>query len=182
MYGMVNEGLRTFVEKEHGPDMWREVCEMAGVEAATFERMTSYHDSVTYSLVGAVCQKTGKSADEVLEPFGTYWVTFAGASNFGTFLRLAGNTFVERIKGLDDMHDSILLSMPHLKPPSFEIEEVGPNDYELSYFSEREGLAPMVIGLLYGLAAETNEKIKVTQIVQKKTVSDPDVFKVTLVQ
>ncbi len=182
MYGMVNEGLRIFVEKEHGSDMWREVCDMAGVEATKFERMTSYHDAVTYALVGAVCQKTGKSADEVLQPFGSYWVDFAGQSNFGTFLRLAGNTFVERIKGLDDMHDSILLSMPHLKPPSFEIAEIGADTYELSYYSEREGLSPMVIGLLYGLAAETKEKIKVEQTVQKAAVSDPDVFEVTLLR
>ena len=180
MYGMVNEGLRTFIENKHGPDMWAAICKTADVDATSFERMTSYDDTVTYALVGATCEHTGQSAEDVLKVFGTYWVEFAGGSSFGTFLRLAGNNFVERIKGLDDMHDSILLSMPHLKPPSFEIEEVGPDTYHLSYYSDRLGLAPMVVGLLHGLADETDEKIEVEQIKAKDDVAAPDVFSVTI--
>lgn len=182
MYGMVNEGIRSFIEQEHGAEMWLSICKSANVDTASFERMTSYDDSITYALVGAICQHTGLSADNVLKVFGTYWVEFAGSSNFGTFLRLAGNSFVSRIKGLDDMHDSILLSMPHLKPPSFEIEEIGEDTYLLDYYSERDGLAPMVIGLLYGLASETDEKVNIEQVTFKKEVTEPDQFRVTLLK
>ncbi len=182
MYGMVNDGIRSFIEKEYGADMWRDICTTAKIEMTSFERMTTYDDSVTYALVGAICQHTGLSTDKALNVFGTYWVEFAGASNFGTFLRLAGNSFVERIQRLDDMHDSNLLSMPHLKPPSFEIEEVGKDTYLLDYYSTRDGLAAMVIGLLYGLAAETDEKISVEQVTFKKQVTDPDQFRVVLLR
>ena len=129
MYGMVNEGIRAFIEKEHGPETWEVICKSAQIDQTTFERMTSYDDSITYALVGAICEHTGLSGEDVLKVFGSYWVEFAGASHFGTFLRLAGNSFVERIKGLDDMHESILLSMPHLKPPSFELEDLGDDTY-----------------------------------------------------
>ncbi len=181
MYGMVNDGIRTFIVDAHGPDMWQKICATAQVDRDVFERMSSYDDAVTYGLVGAICEHTGMSGEDVLNVFGKFWVGFAGSSSFGELLRMSGNSFVERIRGLDDMHERILLSMPHLRPPSFEIEEVAPQVYDLFYYSEREGLAPMVSGLLEGLAAETGEKVKVTHTVAKAKVSDPDVFRVTLI-
>lgn len=180
MYGMVNEGIRSFIEKNHGPETWLAICEKAGLERFEFERMSSYDDAVTYNLVGAICEHTGMSAEDVLKVFGTYWVEFVSDSNFGSLLRLAGNTFVERVNGLDDMHDRILMAMPHLKPPSFELEPMGGDTYHLSYYSDRESLVPMVIGLLHGLAAETGEKISVTHITPKTATFDHDLFEVKL--
>lgn len=180
MYGMVNEGIRSFIEKNHGPETWTAICKKAGLERAEFERMSSYDDSVTYDLVGAICEHTELQAEEVLKVFGEYWIEFVSDSNFGNLLRLAGNTFVERVNGLDDMHERILLAMPHLKPPSFELEQVGENSYHLFYYSDRAGLVPMVVGLLYGLAAKSGEKIEVTYITPKSPTSDHDVFEVTL--
>lgn len=180
MYGMVNEGIRSFIEKNHGPEAWTAICKKVGLDRSEFERMSSYEDSVTYDLVGAICEHTEMQVDEVLKIFGTYWIEFVSNSNFGSLLRLAGNTFVERVNGLDDMHDRILMAMPHLKPPSFELEQMGENSYHLSYYSDREGLVPMVVGLLHGLAAESGEKIEVKYITPKSATFDHDVFEVTL--
>lgn len=180
MYGMVNEGIRTFIETNHGPETWGAICTAAGVERTNFERMASYDDAVTYDLVGAICDHTGLSGAEVLEVFGRFWVDYVGGSSFGNLLKITGKTFVERIEGLDEMHERILISMPHLKPPSFEIEHVNEANYRLHYYSERDGLAPMVIGLLHGLAAETNDRIDIKVAQSKADGADHDVFMIQM--
>lgn len=180
MYGMVNEGIRSFILKNHGAEAWRKICSKAGLEEQEFEKMFSYDDVITYDLVGAICDYTGLTAAEVLTVFGNYWVEFAGKSNFGSLMRLPGTSFLDRLKGLDDMHDRILLSMPHLKPPSFEVEEAGDNTCLLHYYSDREGLSPMVEGLLQGLARETGERIEVAHVTHKSDRSDHDVFEIKL--
>ena len=180
MYGMVNEGIHTFIKTNYGDDAWKEICSKAGLNRSEFERMASYDDAITYSLVGAIVEQTGLSQEEVLKVFGSYWIEFVSQSNFGRLLRVAGDNFVDRINGLDDMHDRILLSMPHLKPPSFELEETGENTYKLHYYSEREGLCPMVMGLLYGLAQDTGEQIEVEHLPPTPETTDHEVFKIVM--
>ena len=180
MYGMVNEGVRQFIETNFDAATWDAVCKKASVDNVHFERMSSYDDAITYNLVGAICEHTGISPEMALEKFGAYWVEFVGASSFGNLLKLAGRTFIEKLEGLDELHERVFVSMPNLKPPSFEVEETGENTYHLHYFSEREGLAPMVIGLLHGLAQETGEKIEVEQVAAKAAGADHDIFKVVL--
>lgn len=185
MYGMVNEGIRTYILREFDEQTWQKICKSAGLNQFDFEKMTSYDDGVTYELVGAICDHTGLEAAEVLKIFGEYWVEFAGASNFGHLMRMAGDSFLDRVRGLDDMHERILLSMPHLTPPSFELEETDKSaegQYILRYFSEREGLAHMVIGLLHGLAQETGDRIEVNHITPKSETSDHDVFQISLIK
>ncbi len=182
MYGMVNEGIHTFIKTNHGADVWQAICEDAGLDRTEFERMASYDDRITYKLVGSICRRTGLPAEDVLKIFGKYWVEFAGSSSFGSLLRLSGRNFVERVRGLDEMHDRILLSMPHLKPPSFELEDVDEHTYRLHYFSDREGLSPMVVGLLHGLAEETGEKITVMPVASRGEASDHDVFEIVLIE
>lgn len=182
MYGMVNDGVRSFIVENHGPDVWESICDKAGITEREFERMISYDDAVTYALVGAICDETGLGAAEVLEIFGRYWVGFAGKSTYGNLLKLTGSTLVERLGNLDDMHARIQNSMPHLQAPSFDLTHAGGDTYTLDYYSPREGLAPMVIGLLHGLAAETDEKIEVRQIGAKDETTDHDSFEITLLR
>ncbi|WP_299850287.1 heme NO-binding domain-containing protein [uncultured Roseovarius sp.] len=180
MYGMVNEGIHTFIQANYGDGTWQSICDKAGLDRREFERMASYDDAITYSLVGAIVDQTGISQDEVLQIFGGYWIEFVNQSNFGKLMRMSGDSFVDRVNGLDDMHDRILLAMPHLKPPSFELEGVGDKTYHLHYYSDREGLSPMVIGLLYGLASDTGEKIRVTHLPATPETSDHEVFEIVM--
>jgi len=182
MYGMVNEGIRALVLENHGADTWAMICEKARIPDTEFERMTSYDDAVTHRLVGAICEHTDLEAGDVLEVFGRYWIKFAGSSSYGNLMRLAGDTFVERLENLDDMHERIQCSMPHLRPPSFEITQIGERQYLLDYFSSREGLACMVTGLLHGLAAETGEKVAIKQIRHKAETKDHDSFEIILLE
>ena len=180
MYGMVNEGIHTFIKGNYGDSTWLAICNKAGLDRSEFERMASYDDAVTYSLVGAIVEHTGLSQDDVLKVFGNYWIEFVNQSNFGNLLRLSGDNFLDRVNGLDDMHDRILLAMPHLKPPSFELEHISDDIYHLHYYSDRDGLGAMVMGLLYGLAADTDEKIEVKHLPASPETSDHEVFEIKM--
>ncbi|WP_299952658.1 heme NO-binding domain-containing protein [uncultured Roseobacter sp.] len=180
MYGMVNEGIRNFILKHHDEEAWQAVCKKASVNDQQFDSMTSYDDAITYRLAGAISEHTGLSVDKVMTEFGSYWVDYAGASEFGNLMKLAGDSFLERLNGLDAMHARIQRSMPNLKPPSFKTEEVGDRTYRLHYFSHRKGLDSMVLGLLHGLADETGAKIQVEQVAEKSDTTDHSIFEIVL--
>ena len=182
MYGMVNEGIHTFIQTNFGNDAWHSICQDADIDLTQFDRMASYDDAITYNLVGAVAKHTDLPPEKVLNVFGEYWVDFAGKSGFGNLLKLSGDSFIERVQNLDDMHERILMTMPELKPPSFEIEQIASDIYELNYYSTRPGLAPMVIGLLKGLAEKTGETIKVELTHAREDQDDPDVFRIEVVK
>ena len=180
MYGMVNEGMRQFIERDHGAATWSAICASASVDTNRFERMTCYDDAITYQLVGAICDHMNLEPDVALEGFGAFWVDYVVATSFGNLLKLAGRSFIEKLEGLDDLHNRISVSMPDLKPPSFELETLSADTHRLHYYSERDGLAPMVIGLMHGLAKETDEKIEIEQIEAKAKGADHDIFAITL--
>lgn len=181
MYGMVNEGIRTFIEENFGQEAWQSICHEAQIGTTEFDRLGAYDDQVTYALVGAVSNHTRLPTETVLKVFGEYWVEYALQSGFKNLLKLAGDSFVERVRNLDEMHDRILMAMPNLKPPSFELDMINETTYRLRYYSDRKGLAPMVVGLLHGLAAQTQEQIAVEHLGPSDSDADCETFQIVLV-
>ena len=62
--------------------------------------------------------------------------------------------------------------------PHFRVEDVSDTEYRLYYASEREGLAPMVLGLVKGLAKRFNQSVEVVQVHSKTVVNGEDIFSV----
>jgi hypothetical protein len=181
MYGMVNHGVQTFVTLHHGEGVWKEICASAGLNVEHFDTMRTYDDAVTYRLVGAVSARLDLPADKVLEAFGTYWTDYARDTAIGKLLDFGGSTFFQALESLDEMHERMLVAMPHLRPPSFEVEHAGPGCIRLHYQSHRPGLAPMVVGLLHGMAQQHGIKVDVVHAERKDDGADHDVFAITLV-
>ena len=175
MYGMINKAIRTLVTREAGEDVWNQVLESSGVGDDVFEDMKGYDDSVTFSLVGATSETLGIPASDVLEMFGVYWVDVA-KEGYGEYFNAFGNDFESFVQGLDEMHVRISKMLPNLVPPSFQIERVD-DHFEIHYVSQREGLAPLAVGVLKGLAQHFGGEAEVTQIEYKGT-DDHDVFEV----
>ena len=177
MYGMINEAIRTLVTREAGEEVWNQVLESSGVGDDVFDGMEGYDDSVTYSLVGAASETLGVPASDVLEMFGVYWALEVAPKGYGDYFNAFGNDFETFVSGLDEMHVRIAEMLPDLTPPSFSIETLGENHYEIHYESPREGLAPLAIGTLKGIAQHFGGTADVTQIEYKGT-DDHDVFEV----
>lgn len=176
MYGLVNNGVRAYVMNAHGEPVWRRICAQAGVPDEEFENLTAYDDAHTFALVGAISDTLALTPETVLEVFGEYWVGFSKATSIGKLIDQGGDSLVDRIRGLDEMHERVQLTMPHLDPPSFEFEERPDGLHRLHYISSRESLAPMVVGLLKGMARECGVTIDIAQVESRSEGADHDVF------
>lgn len=154
MYGLINMAIKQLVIDKMGEAAWESILEKSQVKQSHFELLSVYEDDITFKLVEGVCSFSGKTQAEILNLFGTYWVSYATSAGFGPLLKLFGPTFKECLYNLNKMHDHIGALMPGLIPPSFEIEkENSSRDVILLYKSTRSGLSPMVSGLLSTLGA-----------------------------
>lgn len=181
MYGLVNEGIRDLVVSVAGPEAWAAICSDAGIPPEGFEPLCPYDDSLTYKLVGLVSQKLNLSAEEVLIKFGEEWITYTAENGYGELLKIFGTNFRGCLTNLNKMHAHMGSMMPSLAPPQFQVELTGETEMIVHYFSKRDGLAPMVVGLLQGLAKKFGENITL-QHIPKGTRSDHDEFTVRIEQ
>jgi len=174
MYGLVNKAIEDLVLRDHGPEAWAKIVDQAGFEDAGFISMDSYPDDLTYQLVGAASQELGVAADQLLESFGHFWILYTAREGYGELLDLSGRSFEEFLFNLDNLHTRLGLSMPALRPPSFECEKLDEKTYRLHYRSEREGLTPMVVGLIKGLADKFGHGVAIRLDVERGQTPDAD--------
>ena len=160
MYGLVNKAIEGLVRQQFGDDAWARIKERAGWTGAQFVSMDTYDDELTYKLVGAASEELDLPAEQVLEAFGDYWTTYTMEAGYRDTLGMMGDTLEEFLDNLDALHARVGMSMPGLIPPSFSREQVSKNEWLLHYTSERAGLAPMVVGLLKGLARRFEEDVE----------------------
>ena len=174
MYGLVNQAIEGLVRRDFGDDVWLRIADRAGVEPSGFVAMEVYDDSVTYGLVGAASEELKLSPAVLLEAFGEFWTSYTIEEGYEELLAMMGRTLDEFLDNLDSMHERIGSTMPQLVPPSFEREPQEDGSSLLHYRSTREGLAPMVVGLLKGLAKRYSQEIEVEQL--DGDASDHQVF------
>ena len=118
---------------------------------------------------------TATKAD-LLQAFGEFWILYTAREGYGELLDMSGQSFEEFLENLDNLHTRVGLSFPGLMPPSFHCEKTGENRFLLHYVSNRDGLAPMVIGLVRGLARMFEIEVSIGHEKQRNNGSDHDVF------
>jgi hypothetical protein len=181
MYGMINKAIRTLVIREASEDVWDKVLETSGIDENVYEDLDAYDDSVTFALVGAVSETLNLPPGDVLEMFGVYWSTDVAPKAYGDYFNAFGDDFQTFVAGLDEMHVRITKMLPSLVPPSFKIKELSDNHFEIHYVSQRDGLAPLAVGMLKGVAKHFGGEADITQIEYKGT-DDCDVFDVKFIE
>lgn len=164
MYGLVNRAIQGLVKEKFGEEAWHNICARAELGEPSFVAMDAYDDAITYALVGAASQELGLDAGVILEAFGEYWTSYTIEEGYGDLLSMMGGSLDEFLDNLDSMHTRIGGTMPKLVPPSFDREPLDDGSSILHYRSEREGLAPMVLGLLKGLARRFEVEITVERL------------------
>lgn len=151
MYGMVHRAANAMVLERLGAPVWDAILTKAGLSEQHFISMERYDDEVTFRLIGAISEVADLPMDALLESFGQYWVSFAAASDYGTMFVRTGSDFVAFVRNLDRMHLAISTTMPEANMPSFELLGSKEGVSEIVYRSDRDGLAPFVVGLMHGL-------------------------------
>ena len=179
MYGLINEAIQGLVTENFGQDAWFKICAKAGLDHTEFVSMQQYPDSETYDLVGAASSVLGMSPELILETFGRYWVQYVGSQAYGDLMDAAGSSLIEFLENLDHMHSRVMMSYPNLRPPSFRVHSASGSEIVLHYSSERPGLCPLVVGLLYGLADRFETRIEVDSL-DGAEEGVTGIFKITL--
>lgn len=162
MYGLVNKAVVDLVLSKFGQETWNAIKKKAEVDIDVFVSMDGYPDDVTYRLVGAASEVLKIPAEKVLEAFGEHWVLYTAAEGYGPMLDASGKTLREFLENLDALHARVALTMPQLKPPRFRLVPVDDTTMKLEYYSTRQGLAPMVVGLLRGLSVRFKTPIDIS--------------------
>ncbi len=158
MYGMVNEGIRSFIVKNYGEGKWREIAKLANLKDEDFILLQIYSDKLTYDLVGAICQVLEITPSQALEAYGRYWISFAAGAGYENLLLMFGSDFRSCLHNLNHMHEHMGAYMSGIVAPAFHVVEESASEIKVDYFSKREGLAPFVLGLLHGLLDRYQEK------------------------
>jgi hypothetical protein len=169
--------MKDLVCSEQGESSWRDILSAANLEADEFEPLQPYDDAISYRLVQATSEKLGLSVSEVLRRFGDYWITFTAEYGYGDIMKMFGQDMRSCLRNLNRMHGHMGAMMTQLKPPRFTIVENTEHHITVHYFSTREGLGPMVVGLLEGLARKFSEQVTIEHIA-KGVRSDHDEFEV----
>lgn len=178
MYGLVNKAIQDLVCEKFGEDKWIEIKKLSNFEDDFFIGLQAYPDSLTYDLVKNASRVLGADASVVMEAFGEYWILYTANEGYGEMLDLAGDNLSDFLNNLDMLHNRVNNIMPQLVAPQFSTRNETDNSIELEYRSKREGMAPMVVGLLRGLGKRFNkEQLKIEHIQQKNDVNDCHVFR-----
>ena len=162
MYGLVNKAVVDLVCSKFGQDTWLKIKQKAEVDIDVFVSMDAYPDDVTYRLVAAASEVLNLPPEAVLEAFGEYWVLYTANEGYGPLLDASGSSLREFLLNLDALHARVALTMPALRPPRFRMVDVDPKTLLLEYHSTRQGLAPMVVGLLKGLGIRFKTPIEIS--------------------
>ncbi|MBE9044252.1 heme NO-binding domain-containing protein [Pleurocapsales cyanobacterium LEGE 10410] len=177
MYGLVNKAIEDMVCTNHGQEIWQEIKKIADLDLETFISMEGYPDDVTHRLVKAASEVLEISSAEIMQAFGEYWVKYTAQEGYGEMLAMSGDTLPEFLENLDDMHARVGVIFPKLQPPSFECEAATEaKSLKLKYHSHRQGLAPMVNGLVKGLGERFDTDVEITQTQKREQGSDCDEF------
>ena len=178
MYGLVNKAIHDMVCSQFGEETWQKIRQRAEVEMDGFISMESYPDDLTHRLVKAASEVLELSPAQVMQAFGEYWVQYTAQEGYGELMEMTGDTLPEFLDNLDDLHSRVGVSFPRLRPPAFDCEEEDEQRLQLHYYSEREGLAPMVVGLVKGLGDRLDTEVEIQQTESRDDGADHDEFSI----
>lgn len=178
MYGLINKAIGEMVCSHFGEKAWDDIRRQAELEIREFVSMDTYPDDLTHRLVKAAGEVLQLSPAQVMHAFGEYWVEFVSKTGYEALMEMSGDTLPEFLHNLDDLHTRLGVSFPEFCPPAFQVDEPNEHTVNLHYHSEREGLAPMVMGLVKGLGDRFDTEVDVVHIQQKSEGADHDEFSI----
>lgn len=180
MYGLITQAMERMVCEYHDEDTWNRIKREAGIDVEMFIGMHVYPDEVTFGLFQATSRVLGKTLPEFLESFGRYWLVFTAHTGYDHLLDMAGASLAEFLENLDTLHSVLVEGFPEMKAPTFTYNQVSAIEFDLHYYSERTGLAPMVMGLVKALAKRFGENVAISHLHGAHDGCDHDVLRITL--
>jgi hypothetical protein len=176
MYGIVNKAIEGLVIENYGKDNWEKIKEKSGVSVDVFLSNEPYPDEYTYKLAIAAADILNTSLRNVLIAFGEYWVLKTGLQHYGSLMTSGGSHLKEFLINLPGFHSRVMLIYPNITPPEFKISHIDESSLQLHYFSQRNGLADFVYGLVQGLGKMYETEVEIILDQSKDKGADHDIF------
>ncbi|CAD5223129.1 unnamed protein product [Bursaphelenchus okinawaensis] len=155
MYGYIHDVLKAMIVDSHDEDYWKLILEDAGKDPSLeFSSNKHYDDPETFSLFASISKLTRIPNEEVLENFGRYFCIYVLENGYDELLRSISPDLRGFLNNMDSLHYFIdhVVYKANMKGPSFRCEPGDGNRIILHYLSSRNGLYPIVKGLLRELA------------------------------
>jgi hypothetical protein len=128
--------------------------------------------------VAATSQVVGMPPGRMLRALGKYWTRYSADEGYDEMLERTGSTFAQFLANLDELPVRVAKVFPQFDPPTFEAETLEDGTVLVHYYSARPGLAPMMHGLLEGLAERFGVEVEIAQVRSVTKGSGHDVFRV----
>ncbi|WP_281356144.1 heme NO-binding domain-containing protein [Sphingomonas lacunae] len=164
MYGLFHRAIREMMANRLGSAGWAELERGLGLGAADYITARVYADDQTIGICSACADALGQPLPDFFFDFGVYWVEFAASGPYRGVMQSTGTTLAEMLANLDRMHNTIRQAMPQAQTPLFALVEDRGDSLIIDYRSPREGLEPLVSGLLTGLLDYFGEQGSVTRL------------------
>uniref|UniRef100_A0A7E4V362 guanylate cyclase n=1 Tax=Panagrellus redivivus TaxID=6233 RepID=A0A7E4V362_PANRE len=135
--------------------MWHAVLRMCGVDPEfEYESRTNYEDAEIVKIIHALATKLGITSDACFELFGEWVVEYAFENGWDNFLTCMADSLHEFLNNLNSMHFFIdrIAFATEMRGPVFKCESLTDGTLRLHYYSSRQGLYPMVNGLVKAAA------------------------------
>jgi len=152
MHGLINRSIQCFVRNTYGPDTWSRVCARAELGFENFEAMLTYDDAQTEAVLAAIAALLGRGRRETLEDVGHYLVSNSEIGPVRRLLRFGGETFIEFLHSLEDIHERARLALPGLDCPQFRLRTHSPGCYTLALRWHAPDMGALVLGMLRAMA------------------------------
>ena len=116
---------------------------------------------------------SGLDLNDVLEAFGAHFLDYCVQSGYDRILKVLGRNLRDFLCNLDALHDHLASIYPGMEAPSFRCTETPDGTLLLHYYSRRQGLEHIVIGIVKAVAKEMlNTEVAVS--VQHSRTDDND--------
>ena len=155
MYGLIIEGIKVYVVTQFGEDVWEKIVDRLENKVQKEESFTGnsiYSESLPLDIANATSQVLGLSLETVLEKCGEYFIAqYVQNLGYDEMIQIVGRHLRDFLNGLDNLHEYLRFSFPHIKAPSFFCVNEGRKGLTLQYRSKRDGYIHYVKGLSKGL-------------------------------
>jgi hypothetical protein len=156
MHGIVFVELQKYVNTNFGYATWVTLLKEAGLEGKVFLPTRPYPDEDIIAIVKVACQATGKTADQILEDFGSF-IAPDLLKIFAASIDLQWKTldFLENVESV--IHKAVRINNPGATPPSLNVKRISANEVEITYTSPRK-MASLGLGIIKALAKHYKEE------------------------
>lgn len=173
MYGIINQSIQELILKEFGEETWLRILKKSGVDVAEFHNHEVYDDAYTYKLAGAISDVLDTKLETVLKMFGEFWIVEISQKKYPNLMATGGKSLKDFMLNLPTFHNRVYLTYPDLIAPEFKVYEDG-DSILVEYHSSREGLAPMMEGMLIGIVKSFGDLDKKVIQEYSKSADGPD--------